>query len=152
MRTREEKLTWLHSLEPDAQRAMIEWPGMRVAVCLAQAALESSFGERCIGQGNLWGIKRLAWVPGVIKVRTKEWVDGEFISCEQEFSDFPSVYEGMRCYGRLMTNSPRYELARKAVDLEDYVAEVSKNWATDPLYRKKVWTLIQLLNLEKVNG
>jgi flagellum-specific peptidoglycan hydrolase FlgJ len=152
MRSREEKLTWLKSLVPDAQRAAKEWPGMRVAVCLAQAALESSFGERMIGKGNLWGIKRLAWIPGVIKVKTKEWMNGEFVSCAQEFADFPSIYEGMRCYGRLLTNSPTYQSARESADLEDYVAEVSKHWATDPLYRKKVWTLIQLSELERLDG
>ena len=148
MRTREEKLAWMESLLPDARKAKAEWPGMRISVCLSQAALETNFGLSPIGVGNLWGIKRLSWVPGVIKVKTHEFVDGEYIECYQDFADFPSILEGMRCYGRLLTNSPSYQSAREASDLEEYVAELAKHWATDPLYRKKVWTLIQLSGLE----
>lgn len=152
MKTREEKISWTLSLVPPAQRAKLIWPGMRVAVCLAQAGLESAFGESIIGKGNLWGIKSLKWIPGVIQVKTHEFVDGEFIATTQPFADFPSIEEGMMAYGRLLTNSPSYQSAREANDLEDYVAELAKHWATDPMYRKKVWTLILLAGMEKLDG
>ena len=148
--TREEKLTWLWALVPDAQRAFLKWPGMRVAVCLAQAALESGWGKKPIGKGNLWGIKALKWVPSRILVDTHEWVDGKLVKSKQEFADFPSIYDGMLCYGRLVTNSPSYRLAREACDLEEYTSQLCKVWATDPFYRKKVWTLIQYAGLEGI--
>lgn len=148
-RTRELNVLWLESLVPDAQQAKREWPGMRVASCLAQAAVESGWGEKAIGGWNLWGIKRLKWVPAFILVDTKEWENNQLVAKKQEFAAFASRLEGMQCYGRLVTNSPSYKAAREAPDFEEYVAALCKTWATDPMYRKKVWSLIQVYDLER---
>ena len=148
-RTRELNVLWLESLVPDAQQAKREWPGMRVACCLAQAAVESGWGEKVIGGWNLWGIKRLTWVPGFVLVATHEWEDNKLVARKLEFADFATRIEGMQCYGRLVNNSPSYKEARDSSDFEEYVAALCKKWATDPMYRKKVWSLIKVYDMEK---
>jgi len=143
---------WIESLVPVAQQAKREWPGMRVACCLAQASLESAFGSRAIGGWNLWGIKALKWVPDSVEVPTKEWENGQLVRHLLRFAAFPTPLEGFRCYGRLVTNSPAYSNARAASDLDDYINELGKVWATDPMYAKKVRALVRQFELEKYDA
>jgi flagellum-specific peptidoglycan hydrolase FlgJ len=152
--SREAKVKWLQSLVPAAQRAAMKWPGMRVAVSLAQAALETGWGARPIGGWNLWGLKNLKWNPGKVLVKTKEWDKelNDFVETTAEFEDFETADEAFECYGRLVTNSPYYRAAREAVDLAGYVHELAKVWATDPQYEKKVWAVIKAAGLEAVDG
>lgn len=146
-RTRQLNEMWLELLVPSAQQAKREWPGMRVACCLAQAAVESGWGERAIGK-NLWGIKRLSWVPGFVEIDTNEWEDNKLVARKALFAAFTSLEEAMGCYGRLVTNSQSYAAARAEESLDEYVAALCKVWATDPMYRKKVWAIISAYNLE----
>jgi flagellum-specific peptidoglycan hydrolase FlgJ len=147
-RTRQLNEYWLESLVPSAQQAKREWPGMRVACCLAQAAVESGWGEQVIGGFNLWGIKQLTWVPGVVEVDTHEWEENKLVARKARFAAFLSLNEAMGCYGRLVTNSQSYAAARAESSLDEYTAALCKVWATDPMYRKKVWAIVTVYNLE----
>ena len=141
----EDKLKWIRSLLPYAFKAQEKWPGMRMAVCVAQAALETGWGKRLIGGWNLWGIKSVKWVPGSVDIETKEW-DKEtraFIRVTAKFCTFATPEEAFGAYGRLVTNSPNYSGARDRVDLASYVREIAKVWATDPQYAEKIMLVIR---------
>jgi flagellum-specific peptidoglycan hydrolase FlgJ len=114
---------------------------MRVACCLAQAALETAWGKRPIGF-NLWGIKDLTWDPGSVTVGTHEVEAGKAVAQQAAFEDFDSYDHAFGCYGRLVTNSRYYQDAREALDLEGYVRCLARHWATDPLYSQKLLDII----------
>ena len=145
----EEKLEWLKSLLPYATAARKKWPGMRVSVCIAQAALETAWGKRPIGGWNLWGLKAMKWVPKSVEIVTHEWDAAikEYVKITARFCAFDSPAEGFEAYGRLVTNSPSYRNARDSVDLEAYVREIGKVWATDPIYAQKINWIIKEADL-----
>lgn len=146
----EDKLKWLLSLVPYAREAEKKWPGMRWNVCIAQAALETGWGRWPIGGWNLWGVKSMKWVPGVVERKTKEWDKDtrDYITVTAKFCAFPSPQEGFDAYGRLVTNSPSYSGARSCVDLASYVRTLGKVWATDPLYAEKIMLIIKETGIE----
>ena len=141
----EDKLKWLRSLMPYALKAQEQYPGMRAAVCVAQAALETGWGKRPIGGWNLWGIKSMKWVPGSIEIVTHEWDTDtkEHIKITAKFCAFATPEEAFAAYGRLVNNSPSYSAARGSVDLASYVRELGRVWATDPQYAQKILLLIR---------
>lgn len=141
----EDKLKWLQGLIPYAQEAQKKWPGMRWNVCVAQAALETGWGKKPIGGWNLWGMKWMKWVPAFVERITKEWdtETRQYITISAKFCAFPTPQEGFEAYGRLVTNSPSYAIARSWVNLEGYVREIGKVWATDPQYAEKITLIIK---------
>ena len=141
----EDKMKWLMSLVPYAKDAQKKWPGMRWNVCVAQAALETGWGKRPIGGWNLWGMKWMKWVPSFVEVMTKEWdkETRDYITVVARFCAFATPEEGFNAYGRLVNNSPSYAIARSWVNLEGYVREIGKVWATDPMYVEKINLIIK---------
>lgn len=140
-----DNLMWLKSLMPYAVKAEEKWNGMRAVVCVAQAALETRWGKFPIGGWNLWGMKSMEWVPGFVERTTKEWDKGikEYITVKARFCAFPTAQEGFDAYGRLVTNSKRYALARECKEMKEYVRALAGVWATDPQYMEKVLWIIK---------
>ena len=138
-------MKWLLSLVPYAKEAEKKWPGMRWNVCVAQAALETGWGKRPIGGWNLWGMKSMKWVPGVVERVTKEWdrETREYITITAKFCAFPTPQEGFEAYGRLVNNSPYYRDARVSTSLDEYIRELGSVWATDPQYAQKIALIIK---------
>lgn len=136
------RAAWLRSLVPYAQAAKARWPGMRVSVCLAQAALETGWGKRPIGGFNLWGIKDVAWDPGCVEVGTHEVEAGAPVAQRARFEDARTPQEGFNLYGRLVTNGKPYQAAHVCSDLEAYVRVLARSWATDPDYAGKILRII----------
>ena len=144
-----EQREWALSLVPYAIEAKKQWPGMRVACCVAQAALETAWGRRKIGGWNLWGIKDLRWDPGFVETTTHEVEDGRTVLKRLAFEDFDTPEAAFNAYGRLVTNSKYYAKAREAASLDQYVDKLSTSWATDPYYAAKVRTIINALELRQ---
>lgn len=140
-------------LLPYAVAAKKQWPGMRISVCLAQVALETSWGKKVIGNYNLWGIKSLSWVPGKVTIVTHEWNKTlkKMVEVGSEFSDFSTPEEAFGCYGRILTNSPYYKDARESKTLSEYIINLAKHWATDPDYSSKILAIIDAEHLREID-
>jgi flagellum-specific peptidoglycan hydrolase FlgJ len=114
--------------------------GFPVGITVAQAALESNFGQSQLSRtaNNYFGIKAHGKHPAM-EFRTSEFsAQGE----QQVIARF-AAYEGMQecfdCRNRLVTNAPVYAEARAAKDDPvRFVRELGKHWATDPKYAEKV--------------
>jgi flagellum-specific peptidoglycan hydrolase FlgJ len=116
---------------------------------LAQAALETGYGRAVIGKANYWGIKKLSWISGSVAVPTHEWnpLTKQSEPAIAYFADFAGPQEAFDAYGRLVSNSPTYQDARDAGDLESYVEALAGHWASDPQYAAKVMLIIGEHNL-----
>lgn len=115
------------------------------SVCIAQAALESGWGEAVIGQFNYWGRKWGGW--GNYEVhRTQEWIIGAYVTVDASFQSYDSLDQAVEDWCQLIRKEPAYAEAAAAWDasfnLTDFVTALAPVYATDPDYAQKVLSTI----------
>lgn len=136
---------FVQSLRPHA-RAASETLGVDPDVLLAQAALETGWGQKVLSRGegssnNFFNIKAGSDWQGASVVRsTVEYRDGVAVRENARFRAYPSAAASFRDYAALVSASPRYAAALDAApDGDAYIRELaSAGYATDPRYADKV--------------
>lgn len=119
--------------------------GLDAMVTVAQAALESNFGQSRLSQkaNNYFGIKAKSGQPSV-EMRTWEVVNGKRIEIRARFAKFASMEECFAARDHMILRLPCYAEARAcASDPEAFVRALAKRWATDPEYAEKVLRLAE---------
>jgi flagellar protein FlgJ len=117
-------------------------------ILLVVSALETGWGRRVIGD-NLFGIKKLDWIPGHVIFQTKEYENGEMVEKEERFQSFQDPTQSMICYVAKICKETRYlEAWRYRKKPFKYFQEVAAaGYATDPLYAWKLENI--LMNFPK---
>ncbi|WP_051326540.1 flagellar assembly peptidoglycan hydrolase FlgJ [Aliagarivorans taiwanensis] len=124
--------------------------GLDPAVVVAQAALESGWGQRVMAKGdgsssfNLFGIKAdRRWDGDKAIVSTLEYRGGEARRETASFRAYGSFEESVRDYLKFV-QSPRYQQAlANAGDGERYAEELqAAGYATDPQYANKIISIM----------
>jgi flagellum-specific peptidoglycan hydrolase FlgJ len=122
-----------------------------MAAC--EAALESGYGKSLLASGynNLFGCKQHRHaIYQTHNLPTREFENGEWIVTEAAwivYPDWPSCFaDRMATLNRLAAVYPHYRAALEAADPENYVAEVSKTWSTDPERAAKVLGIYAQMN------
>lgn len=120
------------------------------SVCIAQAALESGWGEYVIGNFNLFGRKWGGWGNYETHL-TQEYIDGEYSTIEDKFQCYDSLEQAIEDWCDLMRNEPLYAGAIAIWDeswnLTDFVTAMAEVYATDPDYASKVLSTIKANDL-----
>jgi flagellum-specific peptidoglycan hydrolase FlgJ len=118
------------------------------SVCIAQGALESGWGKSCIGEYNLFGRKAVEGDRSM-SVTTWEVIDGEEVVIQDDFKLYDSLEEAIEDYCILLTQEECYSEVPKHYpdNIEGYVEELAKYYATDPAYADKVLLTIRAANL-----
>jgi flagellum-specific peptidoglycan hydrolase FlgJ len=114
--------------------------GFSVGITVAQAALESNFGESQLSRtaNNYFGIKAHG-KHAAIEFRTNESGAKGDQQVVARFAAYDGMEECFECRNHLIANSPVYAEARAAKgDPVRFVTEMGKHWATDPKYAEKV--------------
>lgn len=134
-----------------AKSSMSKW-NVPASVSLAQWAIESGWGAHQPGN-NPFGMKvrkgrldlsQLLW--------TTEVIDGKTVRIQQSFRKFNSLEEAFEAHAELLATAPVYRKAmsclpsggcptREAVN--DFIDEMAKHYATDPLYSSKLKSTIE---------
>ena len=120
---------------------------------LAQAALESGWGQRQIRRENgdpsfnLFGVKASGnWKGPVTEITTTEFENGEAKKVKAKFRVYSSYLEALSDYVGLLTRNPRYAAVTTASTAEQGAQALqSAGYATDPNYARKLTTMIQQL-------
>lgn len=127
----------------DAQRRT----GIPASVCLAQAALESAWGEsRLAREGhNLFGIKAgRGWNGPVVLMPTREYLGGAWVTVMARWRAYPNWQASIEDHARFFYANPRYVPALRVVD--DALAFAAQlqacGYATDPAYANKLAGII----------
>lgn len=123
-----------------AARASSAASGLPPEITVAQAALESRFGQSRLSREahNYFGIKARNGQLS-IEMRTWEVVNGKRIEIRAKFARFGSMQECFEARDRMILSLPCYAEARACVaDPEAFVRGLAKRWATDPQYAEKV--------------
>jgi flagellum-specific peptidoglycan hydrolase FlgJ len=121
-----------------------EHSGMPALVTVAQAALESNWGQSRLSQeaNNYFGIK--AHAPHErIAMSTKECEHGCSVMVTAEFAKYASLEECVECRDRILMRGASYAAVRRTPgDEEGFVREMAKHWATDPKYAEKLEVML----------
>lgn len=134
------QLATLQRYADAARRAGHIWP--EYAAC--EAVLESNWGNSRLARDyhNLFGQKCPAAgpPPGVLRatMETEEFIHGRWIEVMATWLWFTSEDDSFRHRMQLLRSLSCYAPALLARSGEEFVTEVSRVWATDPLRAQKV--------------
>lgn len=141
---------FVRTLWPLAEPAAAEL-GVEPSVLIAQAALETGWGQRALpaAQGsshNLFNIKAgRSWQGPTTTVQTLEY-NGAASSLERaSFRVYASPAESFADYVALIRGAPRYQEAlANAAEPEAYLRELqAAGYATDPAYADKILAILE---------
>lgn len=134
-------------------RVASEQSGIPHHLILAQAALESGWGQRQIRRENgepsynLFGVKASAnWKGPVTEITTTEYENGEAKKVKAKFRVYGSYLEALSDYVGILTRNPRYAAVASASTPEQGAQALQNaGYATDPQYARKLTSMIQQL-------
>ena len=146
-----DKRSFVDQLAPLARKAA-EKLGVDHRVLLAQAALETGWGQSILGDSagrssfNLFNIKAGSfWSGGSVGVNTLEFRDGIPRPERARFRAYGSFEESFSDYADMLLGSGRYrEAVQKAGDAASFVHGLARaGYATDPQYAPKILRLLR---------
>ncbi|WP_036098201.1 glucosaminidase domain-containing protein [Listeria floridensis] len=144
---------FINQLLPRAQEIQKEH-NILTSVTLAQAILESNWGESALAQkgNNLFGVKASAGAP-IVNMTTKEFQDGKWIEIKANFRKYQSWNESLDDHAALFLNGTSWakDKYRSVIEAKDYKAAaqaiMDAGYATDPTYASKLTSLIETYDL-----
>jgi flagellar protein FlgJ len=122
--------------------------GIPASITLAQAALESSWGARALGN-NLFGIKAdKSWSGPTVSFKTTEHLSGRNVKLIDRFRAYDSWLASMVDHAQFLLKNPRYAACFKETTGAGWARELqAAGYATDPDYAKKLQSIIRDNNL-----
>ncbi len=128
-----------------------EQSGIPHHLILAQAALESGWGQRQIRRENgepsynLFGVKASAdWKGKITEITTTEFENGAAKKVKARFRVYDSYLDALADYVGLLTRNPRYAAVTSAATAEQGAQALQRaGYATDPDYARKLTSMIQ---------
>ncbi|MCR5537286.1 MAG: glucosaminidase domain-containing protein [Succinivibrio sp.] len=140
MRSFESKEDFVKKMMPYALKA-VEGLGFNPLVLVAQAALETGWGQHVPKGNNYYGIKAdRRWQGEAESLSSPEFVDGKMVKEVSKFRKYSDVLASMKDYISFIKGNQRYANAvDKSFDPDHYFDEIQKaGYATDPQYAAKL--------------
>lgn len=138
----------------DAITIACEGTGIFPSVKIAQAALETGWGQHIVGN-NMFGIKAKGkpnayWHGDKVTAGTTEEVNGVPVSITSNFRKYDTVSDSIRDHNLLLTKNSRYaEVIAAKTPEEQCRALQSADYATDSSYAQKLISTINANNLKR---
>lgn len=113
--------------------------GIPASFTIAQAALESGWGDRAPGN-NLFGVKAdKAWKGPTVDVATHEFIKGTRVGITDKFRAYPSWTACVLDRGTFFKVNPRYAACFRETTGEGWARAVAAaGYATDPKYAESL--------------
>ena len=146
---------FLEVIIPIAQQAQIDY-GVRPSVLIAQAALESNWGESELSQqsNNYFGIKGKSSGE---QYATKEFTQDKWQNVQASFRTYDSISDSVNDYAKLIKNGTSWnaDLYSSVITAEHYkdaaFALQKAGYATDPNYANKLIRIIEQYTLYELD-
>ncbi len=147
----DDPISFIKSLLPAAKKALAG-TGLQPVMVVAQAALETGWGQKVINKKdgsssfNLFGIKADArWEGEKANVQTLEYKDGVAKKENAFFRAYHSLEDSVKDYANFLSSDKRYAKALENADnpVKYFESLQSAGYATDPQYAKKI---VDILN------
>ena len=141
---------FIRELLPHARKGAEEL-GVHPGVLIAQAALETGWGQKVIHHAdgrssfNLFGIKAdTSWSGDKVNVATLEYENGIAEKRRAAFRSYDSLESAVSGYVEFLRSNPRYQNAlEQAADPKAYLTELkAAGYATDPAYIDKITAIM----------
>ena len=124
---------------------------------VAQAALETGWGEKILQHGNgrsshnIFNIKAGSqWSGTTVEVAANEYVNGQMQQELSRFRSYGSYAAAFEDYATLLANSSRYARVLGQTDPADFARSLQQaGYATDPMYADKLTRIIGGSTLRK---
>lgn len=141
---------FVEELVPTAQALQREY-GILASVSLAQAMLESDFGQSQLASDhyNLYGVKTDFDDPQGAQYPTLEFFEGEWVEIVDTFKVYDSWHHSMREHAELLTygtswDSDQYQAVMEGETYQEQAQGLQESgYATDPAYGDKIINMIE---------
>jgi flagellum-specific peptidoglycan hydrolase FlgJ len=141
------KTEFIETLTPHAKKAQEEY-GTRPSLLIAQAALESNWGQSTLStaSNNYFGIKNS---QNGKQYATSEYNNEEWTQVNASFQQYDSLAESIEDYASLLKNGTSWDsnFYQDVIEAENYqaaaVAVQEAGYATDPDYANKLIRIIE---------
>lgn len=149
------KTNFISEIAPLAQEAYRKY-NILPSITLAQAALESDFGQSTLASKyhNLFGVKAYGNVP-TVSLDTQEFENNQWITIKGSFRVYDNYQASVEGHSKLFTQGTDWNPNQYASVLaaKDYVtaakAVQSSGYATDPAYADKLIEMIKTYKLDQ---
>ncbi len=132
--------------------------GVPASITIAQAALESAWGESGLARAgnNLFGIKADSrWRGETLTSNTRELIKGQWVVVPAKWRKYGSWHASINDHAAFLKGNPRYQPCFVCQTTEAFARALLKaGYATDPSYADKLLGLInqhKLLDLDQEN-
>ena len=130
--------------------------GVPASITIAQAALESAWGESGLAKAgnNLFGIKADSlWRGQTLTMNTKEFIKGRWVVVPALWRNYPSCQASIDDHAAFLKRNPRYKACFACTSAPAFARALSQaGYATDPTYSDKVIGLMTQHNLMALDG
>ncbi len=142
-----------------AARAGAALTGVPASVTVAQAILESSWGQSALAldANNFFGMKAMGTLgnDGVVWMQTSEYdTSGQLYQTWSAFRAYKSLADSMADHDRLLADASRYTSAMAArTDPRAFAVAIAQDgYSTDPAYADKLIGLMDRYNLYQLDA
>lgn len=124
--------------------------GIFSSFTIAQAALESGWGSRVVGN-NLFGIKAdKSWFGDTVDIPTHEAIKGVRTAVTCKFRAYPDWLCSISDHAKFLTGNPRYKAAFSCMNAHDFTCAIAAaGYATDNSYATLINSIIKTHDLEE---
>ncbi len=130
--------------------------GIPASITIAQAALESAWGESALAKAgnNLFGIKADSlWRGQTLTMNTKEFIKGQWVVVPALWRKYPSWQASIDDHAAFLKRNPRYKACFACTSAPAFARALAQaGYATDPAYSDKVIGLMTQHNLMALDG
>lgn len=141
---------FVEKMMPLAQKTS-ELIGVSPQTLVAQAALETGWGQKIVGSANtssfnVFNIKAdKRWNGETAQVNTIEYREGIALKEKASFRSYQNFEDSFEDFGNFIKNSPRYDKAlEKVSNSASFLQELQQaGYATDPNYAVKIMSVLK---------
>ncbi len=127
--------------------------GVLASITIAQAALESGWGESGLARAgnNLFGIKADSrWRGETLTLNTREFIKGQWVVVPALWRKYPSWQSSIDDHAAFLKQNPRYKACFLCTTAPAFAQALAQaGYATDPDYANK---LIALMNRHQMQS
>lgn len=130
--------------------------GVPASITIAQAALESAWGESGLARNgnNLFGIKADSlWRGQTLTLNTKEFIKGQWVVVPALWRKYPSWQASIDDHTAFLKHNPRYKACFLCTTAPAFARALMKaGYATDPEYANKLIAVMDRHQLQTLDG
>ena len=130
--------------------------GVPASITIAQAALESGWGESALAKtgNNLFGIKADSlWRGQTLTMNTKEFIKEQWVVVPALWRKYPSWQASIDDHAAFLKRNPRYKACFACTSAHAFARALAQaGYATDPEYAKKLIAVMDKHRLQTLDG